>query len=115
MTKTSDKIAIFNNDLLESLDGLEGLSHVGNDLRIENNPLLSDISALNHAVTIDAALAIIGNPNLSDCAVKAVCDYVAAPVTAVFISGNGTDCISVQAVEAACLTTDELPGNLKNS
>lgn len=109
LTKVSNTIAVFNNDLLESLNGLEGLSHVGNDLRIENNPLLSDISALNHAITIDAALAIIGNPNLSDCAVKAVCDYVAAPVTAVFISGNGTDCISVQAVETACLTADELP------
>lgn len=109
LKKTGNTLAVFNNDLLESLDGLEGLTNVGYDLRIENNPLLEDISALNHPVAIDAALAIIGNSSLSDCAVKAVCDYVAAPVTSVFISANGAECISVQAVETACLTADDLP------
>jgi hypothetical protein len=79
------------------------LFQVGQDLRLEENPLLSDISSLNHPISISGALVITGNSILSDCAVKSVCDYLAAPSSFVAISGNGNNCQSRQAVETACL------------
>jgi hypothetical protein len=103
LQRVGDRVAVFENLNLAVLDGLDSLFQVGQDLRLEDNPLLSDISSLNHPISISGALVITGNSILSDCAVKSVCDYLAAPSSFVAISGNGNNCQSRQAVETACL------------
>jgi hypothetical protein len=115
LQKTGGNLSIFNMAKLAKLEGLDSLSSVGLDLRLEDNPLLTDISSLNHPVNIQAALVITNNPLLSNCAVKAVCDYLPEPATFVAISGNGSNCQSVQAVETACLNTSAWSPELQDA
>jgi len=97
-----DNFALFNNAKLATLEGLDSLERIGGDLRLENNPLLMNIASLHHSVAVQGALVLTGNTALSHCAVKAVCDYIAAPSTFVAISGNGSNCQSVPSVATAC-------------
>lgn len=59
-------LAIANCDKLESLNGLESLFHIGNELYLSNNPLLSDLSALKNLNYIYTDLRIINNPSLEN-------------------------------------------------
>src|SRR5690606_1517861 len=86
-----------------SLTGIEGLAHVGGDLRINNNLTLTDISALDHPVQIEGALSLNDNVLLSDCVVEAVCSYLAAPSTFVAINNNASGCADEVEVGTACL------------
>lgn len=106
LKRVGSNLAVFNNAKLAALEDLDSLTHIGGDLRLENNPMLSNITSLNHPLSVQGALVITGNSALSHCAVKAVCDYLADPATFVAISGNGSQCVSVQTVQTACSTLD---------
>src|SRR5690606_12802730 len=110
LTQIGGALYIQTNSLT-NLDGLSALESINGDLGIYNNPLLTDISGLQN---IDPAtilpsnglgLYILNNPLLSVCNLDNFCTYLqgSGPRT---ISFNAGDCISVAAVNAACLPCD---------
>lgn len=94
---------VFWNIQLQDLSALENLEHVGGVLAIHWNQALESLNGLDN---IDGGtvqhLEIIGNPMLSECDVQGICDYLAAPNGTTFIGYNAAGCNSIEEVEEAC-------------
>ncbi|QQX76404.1 MULTISPECIES: T9SS type A sorting domain-containing protein [Aequorivita] len=103
------RLMILENNMLLSLNGLEGLTAVHGELGIANNNQLSNIGGIRNvdAETI-TNLYINYNPNLSECAVLSVCDHLDIDLENTYINDNNIGCQTPQEVEAACaLDTEE--------
>ena len=114
---------ISENDLLQSLDGLDSLSfanlsNVNHQLQIYNNAQLIDISALENLQPNmpDEDLEIVrikNNPRLSECDIAPICEFLSVQLTD-SIYNNAIGCQSAQEVMDSCLvngpdTTDSDP------
>jgi hypothetical protein len=120
-------LEIGHNDMLQNLSGLENLTVVGDYLYIYYNASLTDLSALNGLTDIGAELRISSNSilvslvglhninaaSISDlylhnnsalttCEIESVCNYLAAPNGAIYITSNAAGCNNQEEVEAAC-------------
>ena len=105
LTQIGTSLKINNNDSLENLHGLLSLTSIGQELKIENNTSLKSLTGLDNIASNSISnLYIENNDSLSMCAVKSVCDYLAAPAGAVSIYGNSTGCSTQAEVETACAT-----------
>jgi hypothetical protein len=93
-------LAIYDNDLLADLTGLESVTNIDFELSIKNNDSLQDIWGLNNA-TIGGEGEIINNDNLSECAIQGVCEILSTNHE-FYISDNAPGCNSVQEVDSAC-------------
>ena len=93
---------MYDNPLLNSLIGLEGLTSVGG-ISIRLNDTLSTLTGLDN---IDATsitdLTIWANRNLSTCEVKSICDYLAAPNGEINLHSNAPGCDSQEEVLDSC-------------
>ncbi len=122
---------------LISLDGLDSLSTIGGSLHISYTQHLTSLSGISKLSSVGGGLYFFGNQNLtsltgldsidagtitnirinynnslSTCAVKSICDYLAAPNGEIYIGNNATGCNSQAEVQAACaaVTVDNLTG-----
>ncbi len=127
LTSIGDYLYIIGNSELTSLEGLEGLTSIPGYLRISFNPTLSDLTGLDNLTSINGYLYIMHNDNLislagldnieansisdlyindnaslSVCDIESVCDYLAAPNGAIYITNNATGCANQEEVEDEC-------------
>lgn len=113
--KVGGYLVVYNTNLT-TLNGLNNLTSIGQDIDIRNNNVLSDISALQNTTfaPFDGfGLTILNNPSLSVCDLPNFCAYLANPAATHprTISGNAANCITEQAVIDACSGGPELPGD----
>jgi hypothetical protein len=73
-------LSILINASLESLEGLNGVTHIGGKVQILLNTVLSDVSALGNVTAITGDVVISSNPALCD-------DAVASLVSDIEVSG----------------------------
>jgi hypothetical protein len=73
---------------LASLDGIDQLGQVGNDLHIDRNDGLTDVAALYGVVSVGNEVTVTDNPNLGDAAAQALVDQIGSIGGGVTISGN---------------------------
>jgi hypothetical protein len=103
LTSIGGFLSIENNTILENLTGLENVTSIGGYLSIGYNNALTSLAGLDN---IDAGsitgLYIDNNTSLSTCEVQSVCNFLAAPGSAIYIYSNAPGCNSPQEVEAAC-------------
>lgn len=110
LTNVGGFLAFQSNASLTNLDGLINLTAIDGWIDIHGNSSLIDISGLQNinSDTIDTELGlslhIVDNSNLSICNLTNFCTYLANPASTHprTISGNLADCISAEAVIAAC-------------
>ena len=110
-------IYLFENEQLESLDGLENFKQFSSfnfpwaTLYLADNPRLSDLSALNHRLKMNN-LYLFNNASLSICNVQAICDYLVEPGDSTQIYGNLQNCNSAEEIITFCRSfTSDLPIN----
>lgn len=129
---------IKDNDLLESLAGLENLRYLERDLEIENNPKLTDISALSNLRYLGERLSIknnsklesltgienlergvldsiviLNNERLSYCAAKSICEYI-SDMGNYAISGNAEGCnTDIEILEVCSVGIEEQNINIE--
>lgn len=113
--KVGGYLVVYNTNLT-TLNGLNNLTSIGQDIDIRNNNMLSDISALQNTTfsPFDGfGLTILNNPSLAVCDLPNFCTYLANPAATHprTISGNAANCITEQAVIDACSGGPELPGD----
>jgi len=103
ITSIGDDLSIRFNPGLSNLFAFEGLTNIGGDLTIRSNIALSSLSGLDN---VDAGsinnLTIYSNTVLSTCEVLSVCEYLVSPGGDVTITNNATGCDSPAEVEEAC-------------
>jgi len=103
LTSINGKMAIMNNPSLTDLTAFENLTSIGGEFRISNNIILSSLIGLqNIAAASIADLYIHDNIALVTCEVKSVCDYLAAPNGAIYITNNSNGCNNQEEVVEAC-------------
>ncbi|MBK9358876.1 MAG: hypothetical protein IPN08_16105 [Bacteroidales bacterium] len=72
LSRIGGSLCLWSNSYLTSLNGLENLNSIGNNLEIgtfnRGNELISDISALNHLSSLGGNLEISDSPNLASLA-----------------------------------------------
>lgn len=97
-------LSINKNNTLISLEGLENLISIGGELEITENNLLESLIGIENlnAETINK-LSIYENDSLSSCAVKSICDFLAAPNGEIDIHENYSGCNNREEVEEVCI------------
>ncbi len=123
-----NSLNFYDNDALESLDGMEGLNSVNTDLYIWYNSALENLDGLINLTSINGQLEIInnsmlnsidgikniehttilslgihGHPNLSDCSKPNICAYVSIPTNEGGAVNNATGCNGHAEILAGCL------------
>ena len=103
VTAIGGDLRINSNDALTSLSGIENITSIGGELRIVFNTSLTSLSGLENieAATI-TDLSIFLNTNLSDCDAQSICDYLATPNGTIEIHDNASGCASQSEVQADC-------------
>ncbi|MEJ2596458.1 MAG: T9SS type A sorting domain-containing protein [bacterium] len=103
LTTIGDYLNLYFNASLADLSALGNLTEIGGELRVSSNDILSSLEGLQN---IDAGsisdLYLHNNPALTICEVESVCNYLAAPNGAIYITSNASGCNNQQEVEAAC-------------
>ncbi len=107
-------IYLYENQQLESLDGLENFKEFSfptypwGSLHLTDNPKLNDLSALDHPLKINN-LFLKNNPELAICNVQSICEHLTAPGDSTFILGNFPGCNSAGEILGNCsLTTGDI-------
>jgi hypothetical protein len=97
-------IYVAQNNALQNLNGLHSVNQITGHIDISNNNLLTNISGLQNISPSIAGLTIQNNALLSICNLSNFCTYLANPAGTHprNIVNNAGDCISEQAVVAAC-------------
>ena len=112
-------LIIFENNLIQNLDGLSGLTNaltppISTNVSIDSNALLSDISGIEN-MDSDTwnTLDIMDNPLLSVCEILPVCNFVGGGGFAV-IANNAPGCNTAGEITNACgLALNFINGNVK--
>ncbi|MDR6969009.1 hypothetical protein J2X31_003035 [Flavobacterium arsenatis] len=93
---------------LTNLDGLSSLVSIGTfiDLYLNNN--LNDISGLENVVFAPSFSSIVleANPNLSVCNVPNICRFFANPTGFSYVAGNAAGCATIPQIRSSCITPD---------
>lgn len=109
---TMHDILIARNDSLSNLSGLEGITHIQDRLWIFENASLTSLEGLDHPVSIGGPVGIENNPGLSDCAVQSVCDFLAFAPEQASILDNAAGCNTRAEVMEACgITSADSPSD----
>ena len=92
------------NPQLQNLNGLSSVTQITEHIDISFNNSLTNISGLQNINSVIAGLTIQANPALAVCNLPNFCTYLTNPVGTHprNIINNAGDCISEQAVVAAC-------------
>jgi len=107
-------LLIQNNASLTTLSGIDSLQYVGDHLEIVDNASLNIINALAQLKNSPWELLKIENcPQLSDCAIRSICNHLAADGNSI-IANNASGCNSVDEVEAECTVDVENPNDAAN-
>lgn len=93
---------IRDNPVLESLAGLEGVTEITNQFRINRNDALSDISAIANTDLSGVFLFISDNPMLEACSYSSICEYLVSDDVDLDLSDNATGCNSQLQILAGC-------------
>lgn len=93
---------------LTNVDGLSSLVSVGTFIDIYLNHALTDISGLGNVVFGPGFHSIIleANSNLSVCNVPNFCRYFANPSPSTYVTGNAAGCATIPQIRSACITPD---------
>jgi hypothetical protein len=94
-------LGIVDNMSLTSLEGLKNLETVGGNFILEANTILPSLDGLCNLTSTNTSV-VRNNPALTDCDLTYVCGHISGGGTPVIISGNGTGCESVAAVQTSC-------------
>ncbi len=91
-----------NNTALTDMTGFAGLQTIDDRVYITNNASLTSLDGLNNITAINDFIVIQDNPNLNDCC--AILDLInnGGISGSINLSGNGVNCNSVAAIQAAC-------------
>jgi len=91
------------NPLLNDILGLLSLSNIDGDLVINNNDVLESLAGLDNieAATIHN-LSILNNPQLSECDISSICSFITLSDSLILIENNGEECNSIEEVEIEC-------------
>jgi len=110
--ESSISTVIINNDLLESLDGLENL--LLGSVFLKDNQTLQDISALEYLdIEVLNNLTIKNNPNLSECNILSICNYLPEGNN-IDIQNNAIGCNNETEILDACnFTFNVFTGNVR--
>ena len=103
VTAIGGDLKINSNDALTSLSGLDSITSIGGELRIVFNTSLTSLSGLENieAATI-TDLSIFLNSNLSYCNVWSICQYLNTPNGTIEIHDNDPGCNNFDEVWDAC-------------
>ena len=106
ITKVSGEIEIFENEGLQSLNGLDNLKETEFD---STGFLLSDNPALENMEALDAfkfsklkELTVTNNPKLEVCDYMEICNFLGSPTRPRTVSGNGLGCQSEKEILDSC-------------
>ena len=94
-------VSISGNDIT-NLYGLDSVTSIAGNLLIRSNDSLTILTGLEGLASIGGNLHIKYNHALSECDIQSICDYLAGPYGAVYISYNAPGCNSKWEVEDAC-------------
>ncbi|MBD2703562.1 immunoglobulin domain-containing protein [Spirosoma sp. BT702] len=94
-------LSVTASSSLTSLNGLENLTVIGDELHLGGNRSLIDISALNNVRTLGGIIQFDKN-SLSNCTFYALCERLAVGSESIRIYLNGQGCNSVEQVQANC-------------
>lgn len=97
----SNELNIISNNNLKNIDELRNLATCPKILLIRTNPLLESIEGLNYCQPIYSTLTIEGNPELDDCSIYPVCRAIAEDAI-VSVLLNGDNCSDKDAVYDSC-------------
>ena len=105
------------NEMLENISSLSNLESINGYLQVLFNPLLTSLDGLQNVdpLTITGiGLNIIGNENLTICNLPNICEYIAfdANLHPRTISGNAIGCASIAGLQSACAALYCPEGNL---
>lgn len=99
----ADRLYIYNNTQLESLEGLENLETVNGTLELRLNNNLSSITELSALETVTFGISFQDNSQLSFCAIDVICNNLENTAIEFIFEDNATGCSSREEVEASCL------------
>ena len=106
----ADEFRLFNNPSVTSLLGLENLTTINGNLRIEHNNSLESIAGLSSLESVIDLVKIRFNGQLTICSIEYICMNLTNPDIEFDISNNLTGCDSIEEIEAACtLSGTDIP------
>ncbi len=85
----SGALYIVRCESMETMDGLEGLTHIYAGLRMQENMALTDVAALHGLELLVSDLVITGNPELSNADAEALAAAIDTIYGSTTISNNG--------------------------
>jgi hypothetical protein len=103
LTSVAQDFILEYNGSMTDLDGLDGLTFIGGKLYFRDNSSLQSLHGIENLNPSSIThLGITGNPQLTECAIKSICEYIAAPGGTLDISYNAAGCNSVEEVDSIC-------------
>jgi len=108
ITHIGGRLQIIIADNLTNVDGLSSLVSIGTFIDIYLNDSLTDLSGLANVVFGPGfgSIVIEANSNLSVCNVPNICRYFANPSAFSYIEGNGQGCATIPQLRSSCITPD---------
>lgn len=108
LTHIGGRLQIIGADNLTNLDGLSSLVSIGDFIDVYLNNALTDLSGLEHVVFGPGFGSIVleANPNLSVCNVPNLCQYFANPSGFSYVTGNAAGCATIPQIRSSCITPD---------
>ncbi len=103
---------ISNNNLLENIDALLGMTSITGTLQIYSNPALLNLDGLTDLASVSSTMAIYSNASLTDC--SGICPIInsGGVASSVSISNNPSECSSPVEVQLLCQANPCHIGNL---
>ncbi|RZK04337.1 MAG: hypothetical protein EOO46_16805, partial [Flavobacterium sp.] len=108
LTHIGERLQIIGADNLTNVDGLSSLVSIGAFIDIYLNDSLTDLSGLENVVFGPSFGSIVleANPNLSVCNVPPICRYFANPSAFSYVTGNAPGCATIPQIRSSCITPD---------
>jgi len=99
----ADRLYIFNNPQVESLEGLENLETINGTLEMRLMSNLASIAELSTLESITEGINFQNNSQLSFCAIDVICNNLDNNNIEFIFANNALGCSSLPEVEASCL------------
>jgi len=103
---SDNRILICSNPSLSSLDGLENLKFIGENLYVFDNETLKEITGIQNTNISNLSLvAMKRNPQLDFCSINNICTFLETNSQNAQFEDNGTKCNSISAINEECETS----------
>ncbi len=99
----ADRLYIFNNPQIGTLEGLENLQTINGSLNLRLNGDLASIIELSALETVTEEINFQNNAQLSFCGIDVICNNLENTNIELIFTNNALGCSSIEEVEASCL------------